>query len=155
MAFCQTVSLLPSVTQQQHVMQFWQEGFNFYCHTTNIYLWHHSELPLCEIFFFLCVPTLDKNMCRVPFFPALTATSSKCQLIVPAAPHGCHSTQTASSALGENCGLRTDVLHTWRIFHLLDMWNVMDLAFERNDPCYSVIYKRESAESLTSQHRAK
>ena len=42
MSFCQTAPLLPSVTQLQHVTAYWWEGFNLYCHTSNVCLWHHG-----------------------------------------------------------------------------------------------------------------
>ena len=38
--FCQTAPLLPSVIQQQKKKGTLVGRFSFYCHTTNIHLWH-------------------------------------------------------------------------------------------------------------------
>ena len=38
--FCQTAPLLPAVTQQQNIMEHWQEGSISTANTTNVHLWH-------------------------------------------------------------------------------------------------------------------
>ena len=66
--FCHAAPLLPSLTQQQHVMKYWQKvlSLSLYCHTTNIHLRHCGPTQYNRRHYFQRSHHIYITTCRLP-----------------------------------------------------------------------------------------